>query len=854
MSERTTNIHARIGLIALVAVFGAMICTPAAKADFGLLPGSVATTVANDGGLTENQAGAHPNLKTAFLLNTTESGGFTVADGDLKDTRVELPPGALANPLATPRCAAEDFSPIEGNPLCATATQVGMARVLVSGVSIAPPEWTNIPLYNLAPQRGEPARLGFRLGRNNIVIDTRIRTGSDYGVTADIRNAPGGLMVYGAEVTLWGVPAASSHDPERFLPGAEFPGDAGGNPISVGITPRAFFSGPTSCGAQPLTRISVSSWQDPAGWVSDQAAVDTPTGCDAVPFPASLQVRPEQRQAGAPTGVEVAVKVDQADDPIGLSSSALKSASVTLPAGMTVNTAVADGLSGCAPIQIALTDAGSGSCPGPSKIGSVEVATPLVDHALPGSVYLATQGTNPFNSLLAMYLVISDPETGVVVKLAGKIAPDPVTGQLTATFDDNPQLPFSSLRLRLNGGDRAPLVNPQACGTYTTHAALTGWARPNEVVSSDSSFTIDQGCDKEGKFTPGFEAGTANPFAGSLALHPARHPPRRPAEHLAASTPPCPRACWRSSAGVPLCADAQAATGACPSASQVGTTTVGVGSGLSPLYVPQPGKAPTAVYLAGPYKGAPYSPGRQGPGPGRSLRPRHGRGQQRDLHVDPHSAQVTAKSDPLPQILQGIPIAYRDIRVDVDRPGFTLNPTSCDPMSVERHDRLRPGQVRQRSPPASRSPTAPSSASAPKLALSLKGGTKRAPYPALKAVLTADPGPGQHRPRLGRPAALGVPRPEPHQDDLHPRPVRRRGLPQGLDLRLRQGDHAAARPAAAGPGLPALAPPTRCRTSSPRWTARSRSTSPVASTPSTAASAPPSRPCPTPRSPSSSSP
>jgi hypothetical protein len=337
-----------------------------------------------------------------------------------------------------------------------------------------------------------------------------------------------------------------------------------------------------------------------------------------------------------------------------------------------------------------------------------------------------------------MYLVVVDPDTGVVLKLPGKISTDPLTGRITTSFDDNPQLPFEYLNLQLKGGSGAALIAPTSCGIYTAHAEFTGWAQPERSVSSDSSFRIDEGCGAASQFKPGLSAGSSNPTAGAFSpfvLRVTRQDGEQNLSRIEATLPPGVLA---KLAGVPLCGDAQAATGDCPAASQVGTTTVAAGAGPDPIYVPQPGKAPTAVYLAGPYNGAPYSlvvkvPAQAGPFDLGVVTVRNA------LYVDPTTTQVTAKSDPLPQILQGIPLAYRDVRVEINRNDFTLNPTSCEPMQVTS---LLTSSVGMRATPSARFQVANCEGLAfkPSLALSFKGQTKRTGDPALAAVLKAPAG------------------------------------------------------------------------------------------------------------------
>jgi hypothetical protein len=308
---------------------------------------------------------------------------------------------------------------------------------------------------------------------------------------------------------------------------------------------------------------------------------------------------------------------------------------------------------------------------------------------------------------------------------------DEETGKLTASFDDLPQLPFESMQLRLKSGPRAPLTTPATCGTYNTHAVLESWS--GKTVAVDSPFVVDRDCEPR-PFSPGFQAGVSDARAGRYSPFELRVTRGDGEPNISRIDVTLPEGEVAKLAGVGVCPEAGAATGSCPASSSLGTTTVGAGVGSNPIYLPQAGKAPTGVYFAGPYKGAPYSlvvkvPAQAGPFDLGTVAVRS------QIRIDPTSAQVSVLSDPLPQIIGGVPVAYRDIRVRIDRPGYTLNPTSCEPQSVR-------GSI---------VPTIGESASVsdrfraidcgllrfkPRLALRLKGGVRRTKNPALRATLT----------------------------------------------------------------------------------------------------------------------
>ncbi len=415
-----------------------------------------------------------------------------------------------------------------------------------------------------------------------------------------------------------------------------------------------------------------------------------------------MPARPTTNPPDSPSGLEVDLHVHQEEEPEpeGVSPSDLRNATVTLPAGIKVNPASAAGLGGCSLAQIGYkpgTSApleftpGAAACPTASKLGKVEIDTPLLDHPLPGAVYLANPHENPFGSLLALYIVIEDPISGVIVKLAGKVTPDPVTGQLSASFEENPQVPFEDFHLHFFGGAQGALRTPAICGTYTTTSVLTPYSAPESgpPATPSDSFAIGGPCSHsagEEPNAPRFHVGTESPQAGAfsrLGLKLVREDGSQELKGLEATLPP---GLVGKLAGVAECSDAQIAAAeqksgqaekaspSCPAASEVGTVDVGAGAGPDPYYVQ--GKA----YLAGPYKGAPLSlaiitPAVAGPFDLGDVVVRSA------LLVNPETAQITAKSDPIPTILQGIPLDVRSVTVKTSRPNFTLNPTSCNELS-----------------------------------------------------------------------------------------------------------------------------------------------------------------------------
>ena len=669
-------------------------------------------------------ADSHPDqYTTSFAVNTAiappgSTLPFVPAGGDLKQIEVALPPGLIGNPTATPRCTAQQFTTTHGltgpenqslNPNeCPDGSAVGVVLVQqlegAGGILAA-------PLYNLVPPKGMPAQLGFELIVGlPFYINTKLRSDGDYGITAYLDNTTEAKRVTAASVTIWGTPAAQSHDRLRGQCVGFGPSLSIGN-CPAGVPERPFFRMPSSCDDPLETTMRFDTWLHPGAFVSEAFGEPAPTGCALPDFSPSFEARPTTSVADSPTGLHVDLHLPQKqhEEPEGLGEADLRDTRVTLPEGLLVNPASADGLAGCSEAQIGYQGVQEGrqtfsatpaECPDASKVGKVEVDTPLLDHALPGAVYLASPFENPFGSLLGIYIAVYDPVTGVVVKLAGHVEPNPVTGQLTTTVIASPQVPFEDFKFDFFDGSRASLRTPATCGAHTTTTSLTPWSSPEgATVTPSDSFQITSapgggacpGTPAAEPNAPSFEAGTDTPAAGAyspLVVHLNREDG---SQNFSAVNVTLPPGATGKLAGIPQCSDAQIAaaqarnhpgegaaeqaSSSCPSGSAIGMVTVGAGAGPHPFYVT--GKA----YLAGPYKGAPFSavfvtPAIAGPFDLGVVVVRAG------LYIDPNTARVTTKSDPLPSILQGIPLDVRSITVTVDRPQFILNPTSCNPLTV----------------------------------------------------------------------------------------------------------------------------------------------------------------------------
>jgi hypothetical protein len=710
-------------VLSLLAMFAlALPAAPVGAAGFGFAEGGLMSSATNRDGTPDTQAGSHPYaFATEVTVNreivderVPQLGEEPVeiaipAGGIVKDIEVALPPGLVGDPTATPQCPLQQFRHVTGflgafgSNECPSDSQIGMAELEFSSGFGTKELTVFTQVFNVAPPAGAPAEFGFLVLGVPVVLVPRVRTGGDDGVSVQFTSLPQGFSLLRGKVTLWGVPSDPGHDPERgacwngpegSLGGSGFfegrpaiTGKAAEELCSFTSLPRPFLSLPTSCTGALSVSARIDSWHAPGVFREAEASLPGMTGCDRLDFAPRVVAQPEPAQAASPSGLSVEIVVPQTyDDPVGLAEANLRDTTVTLPAGVAVNPAAADGLAACSEEQFGLHTAGEAACPDASKLGQVEVRTPLLTHPLLGGVFLAQQGnlpgngSNPFGSLLALYLAIRDPHSGVLVKLAGEVKPDPATGQLVTTFLGNPQVPFDSFKLSFFGGPRAALVNPPLCGMYTTETEMTPWSGGASATPS-WSFQIGSGpggspCVASQPFSPGLVSGTLSNQAGGFSpfsLTFDRSDGEQNMSRIQVETPP---GLLGSLAGVVLCGEPQAAQGTCGAESLIGHVTVGVGAGSNPFY--ETGK----VYLTGSYGGAPYGlafvvPAVAGPLDLGVVVVRAA------VNVDPHSAALTVTSEPLPQILQGVPLHIRAVNVTLDRERFIFNPTSCNPLSIQ---------------------------------------------------------------------------------------------------------------------------------------------------------------------------
>jgi hypothetical protein len=744
-------------LLVALAALGALLA-PAARAAFEFEAVGLGFTAADE--TPSMQAGSHPfAMENLLSVTTYEEGGGEFPSGEVRDLQIDLPDGFAGDPKATLRCSGADFAdiiPQTKRPACADDTAVGVASI---DVGLGLREHLVAPVYNLDPAPGTVAKLGFVVttGGVPVTIDIGLSEKAPYHVVAKLTDVSQAVLFYSSRVKLWGNPASPVHDSERGRCAYESSATC-----ATSGPERPFLTLPTSC-TGPLTAIFHAVAWNSGAQAYDEA--ETPvgvSGCGELGFAPEATATPTSSSAESPSGLDFDLQVD---DPGltsagGRSQSAIEKAVVTMPRGVTINPSQAEGLGVCTEAQLAAEKSSSApgaGCPNASKIGTVKVKTPLLEgETLSGSLFVATPYQNPFHTLIALYMVFRDKDLGVLITQPLKVTPDPITGQLIATAEHLPQLPFSDFKLHFREGGRSPLVTPPACGSYATEATLYPYSGAGPV-SSDSTFEIGSGpgggpCPSGSPpFAPALEAGSLNNAAGSFSPFSMRITRRDGDQDIARLSAILPPGVTGRLAGVPRCSDAaiaaaklksgraELAAPSCPAASLLGHVVAGAGVGSELTY------ARGFLYLAGPYGGDPLSvvaivPAVAGPFDVGTVVTREA------LTLDPATAEVEvdgAASDPIPPILEGIPLKLRDLRVEVDRPGFTLNPTGCSESSTRATitgGGIDPFSSADDVPVAVSSRYQAASCASlgfkPKVGLKLRGSTRRNGHPALSTVIT----------------------------------------------------------------------------------------------------------------------
>jgi hypothetical protein len=677
-----------------------------------------------EAGLSSLTAGDHPDFKTSIVLNHYFKNGMPETNERTEEVSFSLPPGLLGNPNSVGHCKIAELLAEH----CPLDSAVGVTRLTL--VNNGDPK-AEVPIYNLVPPHPEREVARFGLLAVGVVpayIDVKVRTAGDYGVTATAYGTGGFTSLVAAKTVLWADPSDPSHDSERI-------GDKGCTNVELGIdcsVPRtglAFMTNPSACGPAELG-IGVRSYQVPDRLFTANAPLGSVADCTGLPFASSFSAEPTSHVAGAPTGLKTVLKIPQhllADE---RATATMREARVTLPAGMQVAAGAANWIGTCSDQQVGFHEEVDTNCPDSAKLGTATIKSPALSIPIEGTIY--QRAPQPGHQL---GLWLTSDALGLHIKLPGELEPDKTTGRLTAVFRDLPQVPVEEIDLDVWGGPRAPLQNPDHCGTFTTDFSFSPHS-DDPAATGQSQMQITEGCNQG--FAPTLKAGVTEPSAGKYS--PFVFDLTRPDgdQALRGFELKLPKGELAKIKGVPLCSDADAAAATCPAGSRIGSIQATTGPGPEPFTIPAPGKAQPQIYLSGPYQDSPFSivsevPAQAGPFDLGVLAVRSG------LAVEPETGIAVVKADPLPQFFEGVGIAYRHLHTVVDRPEFNLNPTDCSELAVSADVTSTQGTVAH---PSARFQVDGCKALKfkPKLSLKLQGGTKRAQYPALSATLKARKG------------------------------------------------------------------------------------------------------------------
>lgn len=656
----------------------------------------------NAGGEPESQAGSHPFAVTTLL--TFNTGSVSVKEecypsscpqpvGDPKDIEVALPPGLVGNPTALPRCTQADFHE-QGYDPCPADTQVGYIYLSFYGYGTAEQP---VPVYNVEPPPGQPAELGFSVSTlAHIPMFFHVRSNGDYGLTADISEINQGVVVRRAILTIWGTPAAESHDYMRessVTSGTELGHSCSrGNLCRSDVAAKPFLTMPSRCtvGGETLDLpLAGDSWQQPSASPRPLLAtgsIGSIIGCELIAFDPVLEVVPSTLKAGAPSGYEVNLGVPQNEEVEGLATSDVNDVEVMLPEGTVISPSGANGLVACSESQLDPKVEAEGQCPRESKVASVTIKTPLLSEPLTGNLYIGQPKCSPCSGAQAergemVNLYLEAAGSGVRIKLIGDTQINQKTGRLTAVFKNNPQLPFNELKVNIEDGEDAPLANPSTCGFTAGSASLTPWSSSIASNISAPGFSVTS-CPSP-SFAPSFEAGmTSSVDGGAYSSFSVTFRRDSGEDVFGAITVNAPPGLLGDVSHVVLCPEAQANAGTCETGSQIGEASAYVGPGAEP-YLLKGGK----VYLTEKYGAAPFGlsivmPAEAGPF---RLAGNTGLGTEvvrAAINVNPITAAISITSGPLPTELDGIPLRIQAVNVKVNRKEFMFNATNCNAQAI----------------------------------------------------------------------------------------------------------------------------------------------------------------------------
>ena len=669
MAERNIRVAGVLGLAFLVLLFGFVLADRAAATQ----------EITNfEAKVSGTQAGGHPNVD--YVVSWTNRQGSNVPC-NCEDARIldmHFPTGFIGNPHNVPACSLTEFSLHE----CSPDSQVGVIEVLGT---------LRQALYNLVPHADEAGLVGFYIPGAETPLYTVLhaRTGSDYGLDATSSAVYHLLPISNIEVHLWGVPADPSHDNNRFPQGKTegveckpYPGGCFGSVASTS-PPAPYLQSPTTCGVPLESSHSIEYY---TGTVV-RAFDDWPatTGCDQLTFNPSLTATATTGAADSASGLDVVLRVPQTQSPTAPSPSEIRDVTMTLPDGFSLAPNGANGKLACDDTELSFETEEAAHCPEFAKIGTSSIDSSALPGPIQGSIYIG----QPLPGQTYRAFITADG-FATHVKLKAAVQLDPDSGRIVTSFTDLPQAPIQEVDLHFFGSERGIFATPRKCGSYPVVTKFVPWDAALEDQVSTSEISINSGpggspCPPSPRpFHPVVNAGSANNTAGAFSpftLEMSRADGDQEPTAITAHTPPGFLASLR---GVAYCPES---------------------TDLRPPWrrLQRPRGAGRPVVRP---RAASVRQGRRGPGTrpdlcrrrrlhGRPLqgRPREPSGRDpRDIgpydlgnvvtriavFVIRPPRRSTTVSDPLPRILEGVPLRVAPTDRP-DRPGFTLNPTRCDP-------------------------------------------------------------------------------------------------------------------------------------------------------------------------------
>jgi hypothetical protein len=708
--------------------------SPFEVSELGMAP------MATDGTPADDAAGHPWELTTNFGIPShfappgssgSVFGGALEPVENLKSVAIRLPPGFVGNPQSVPQCTESQLRAEE----CPSGSRVGTFAVIGDG-GTATFQFSEQPgrccsaIYNISPEGGYPAELGFTYLEQTILLYASVvHDNRGYRVRVTDPGIPSILETADAVITIFGDPTALDGTPGE----------------------DAFLTNPANCSGTPLYgEAELTSWTKPESPVSAAAnAYPELAHCQALTFAPSFDIGPvgdegagKGATADKPEAYTANLTIPQSRDFAESATPELRTLTVTLPEGIAISPPAAEGLVGCdaegpSGINIGSGEVGGagrdlrdpeatelgvghrggnhspyddgffhtapGHCPPASAVGSVRVTSPLLKGPLFGHLYLAapscgaegqtecSEASATNGELFGLYMEVGGPngehvewegerarpeDSGVIVKLKGTVSAAPQTGQLKIRFAENPQLPVGEVKVHTRGGPRAPLANPQACGTFTATSDLVPWSAPGTPDASPPgrAFSIG-GCTSPTPFAPRFAAGTERAVAAAVSPFTMALTRDDGEQDFSGVATTLPSGLVGVVASVPECVEAQANAGTCPESSLIGSTSVTAGSGSDPYAIAG------RVYLTGPYGNAPFGlsivvPAKAGPFNLGDVIVRA------SINIDPNTAVVIVTSGQLPQMRDGVPFRVKTINITIDRPGFILNPTNCESHAI----------------------------------------------------------------------------------------------------------------------------------------------------------------------------